>query len=35
MKVYVIRKEYQLDFNLLNRHFNHVNMLVAIYCNWD
>jgi hypothetical protein len=35
MKVYVIREEYQLDFNLLNRHFNHVKKLVAIYCDWD
>jgi hypothetical protein len=35
MKVYVIRKEYQLDISLLNRHFKHINKLVAISCNWD
>jgi hypothetical protein len=35
MNVYAIREEYQLDISLLDRHFNHVNRLVAIYCDWD
>jgi hypothetical protein len=35
MQVYVIREEYQLDISLLNRQFNHVNKLVAIFCDWD
>jgi hypothetical protein len=32
MNVYAIRVEYQLDISLLDKHFNHVNRLVAIYC---
>jgi hypothetical protein len=35
MNVYAIREEYQLDISLLDRYFNHVNRLVAIYCYWD
>jgi hypothetical protein len=35
MNVYSIREEYELDISLLDRHFNHVNKLVAVYCDLD
>jgi hypothetical protein len=35
MNVYSIREEYELDISLLDRHINHVNKLVAVYCDLD
>jgi hypothetical protein len=35
MNVDSIREEYELDISLLDRHFNHVNKLVAVYCDLD
>jgi hypothetical protein len=35
MIVYAIREEYQMEISLLDRHFKHVNNLVAISCDWD
>jgi hypothetical protein len=35
MNVYAIREEYQMEISLLDRHFEHVDNLVAISCDWD